>query len=152
MCVQLHNDQSAEVFSRQLLDIGNGKLPVDETSRLISLPDDVCNLITSIRELIEKVFPNIQLDYRNHDWLSEQAILAAKNKDAYQLNNLIQSSIQSEEITYKSIDTVVEAINYLTEILNSLDLLPHVLKLKIGVPIIILWNINQPKLCNGTRN
>jgi PIF1 helicase. len=60
-------------------------------------------------ELIEKVFPNIRLNYRNHDWLSEGAILAAKNKDVYQLNNVTQSSIQSEEITYKSIDTVVEA-------------------------------------------
>ncbi|VDM98400.1 unnamed protein product [Onchocerca ochengi] len=28
---------------------------------------------------------------------------------------------------------------------------PHVLQLKIGVPFIILQNINQPKLCNGTR-
>ncbi|VDN04241.1 unnamed protein product [Onchocerca ochengi] len=27
----------------------------------------------------------------------------------------------------------------------------HVLQLKIGVPIIMLRNINQPKLCNGTR-
>ncbi|GFX80702.1 ATP-dependent DNA helicase [Trichonephila clavipes] len=28
---------------------------------------------------------------------------------------------------------------------------PHILKLKIGVPVIMLRNINQPKLCNGTR-
>ncbi|GFS97796.1 ATP-dependent DNA helicase [Trichonephila clavipes] len=28
---------------------------------------------------------------------------------------------------------------------------PHILKLKIGVPVIMLRNVNQPKLCNGTR-
>jgi len=72
-------------------------------------------------------------------------------------NNVIQSTIQSDEITYKSIDTVVEAdevVNYPTEFLNSFDLPgipPHILKLKIGVPIILLRNINPPKLCNGTR-
>ncbi|XP_013794247.1 uncharacterized protein LOC106478262 [Limulus polyphemus] len=113
--------------------------------------------MTSKEELVEKVFPNIQTNYKNHDWLSERAILAAKNKDVYELNNIIQSNIQSEAVTYKSVDTVVEAdetVNYPTEFLNSLDLPgmpPHVLQLKIGVPIIMLRNINQPKLCNGTR-
>lgn len=47
-----------------------------------------------------------------------------------------------------------EVANYQTEFLNSLDLpdMPlHVLVLKIGVPIILLRNINLPQLCNGTR-
>ncbi|GFS67020.1 ATP-dependent DNA helicase [Trichonephila clavipes] len=94
---------------------------------------------------------------RNHNWLSERAVLAAKNKDVYQLNHFILSSIQSEKVIYKSIDTIVEAdevVNYPSEFLNSLDLPgmpPHVLKLKTGVPVIMLRNVNQPKLCNGTR-
>ncbi|GFY07254.1 ATP-dependent DNA helicase [Trichonephila clavipes] len=28
---------------------------------------------------------------------------------------------------------------------------PHILQLKVGVPIMMLQNINQPELCNGTR-
>ncbi|KAK1334663.1 LOW QUALITY PROTEIN: hypothetical protein QTO34_005671 [Cnephaeus nilssonii] len=156
MRVQLQNDRSPEIFSHQLLEIGNRKVPVDLTSGRIPLPHNFCNLVTSKEELVEKVFPNIQTNYKNHDWLSERAILAAKNKDVYELNNIIQSNIQSEAVTYKSVDTVVEAdeaVNYLTEFLNSLNLpgMPlHVLQLKIGVPIIMLRNINQPKLCNGT--
>lgn len=49
-------------------------------------------------------------------------------------------------MTYKSVNTML---------LNSLKfsgLPPHKLQLKVGsVVIIILRNINQPRLCNGTR-
>ncbi|XP_036329431.1 uncharacterized protein LOC118741539 [Rhagoletis pomonella] len=91
------------------------------------------------------------------NWLSTHAILAAKNIDVNTINFTIQNGIPGETTTYKSIDTVVnqdEVVNYPTEFLNSLDLPgmpPLVLTLKIGVPIILLRNINPPRLCNGTR-
>jgi ATP-dependent DNA helicase PIF1 len=157
MRVQVQNDRSAEIFSHQLLEMGNEKVPVDPTSGRISLPHNLCTCVKSKEELVEKVFPSIQTNYTNHDWLGERAILAAKNKDVNELNNIIKANIQSEEVTYRSVDTVVEAdeaVQYPTEFLNSLDLpgMPsHVLQLKTGVPIIMLRNINQPQLCNGTR-
>ena len=99
---------------------------------------------------------DISGNYKNPSWLSERAILAAKNKDVHELKNTIQLNIHGELVPYKSVDSVVEAeeaVNYPTDFLNSFDLPgmpPHVLKLKIGMPIIKLRNINQPKLCNGT--
>ncbi|VDM93013.1 unnamed protein product [Onchocerca ochengi] len=83
--------------------------------------------------------------------------IAARKKDVDELNDIIHSDIQSETVTYKSVDIVVEADEMVmnpTEFSDTFDLLgmpAHVLQLKVGVSIIMLRNINQPKLCNGTQ-
>lgn len=157
MRVALLNDPSAEVFSNQLLTIGNGRIPVDASNGLISFPPNFCNFVSTKEELINKVFPNIIANHKNYDWLSERAILAAKNKDVDHLNCIIQNQIVGLLHSFKSIDCVTnedEATNYPTEFLNSLDvpgLPPHNLQLKVGSVVIMLRNLNQPKLCNGTR-
>ena len=141
MRVRLQNDDSGETFSDQLLAIWNGKLPLDSISERIELPAEFCNLVTSKNELVEKVFPNILTNYKNHKWLSERAILAAKNKNVQKINNIIFNKIRDQAVIYKSVDIVLEpneVVNYPTEFLNSVDItgfLPHVLQLKIGVPI-----------------
>ena len=143
MRVRLQNDDSGQT--------------VDSISGRIQLPADFCNLVTSKNELIEKVFPNILKNYKNNKWLSERAILAPKNIDVHEINNIVLTKIRDQAVLYKSVDTVLEpneAVNYPSEFLNSIDpsgFPPHVLQLKIGVPIILLRNINPPKLCNGTR-
>jgi len=66
------------------------------------------------------------------------------------INFCIKDAISDKPITYKSIDTVMnqnEVINYPIEFLKSLDFpgMPqHILILKIGMPIILLQNINPP--------
>ncbi|XP_055584901.1 uncharacterized protein LOC129737764 [Uranotaenia lowii] len=157
MRVQLLNDASAGRFAKQLLDIGNGKMPIDETTKCITFPADFCEIVATKDQLISKVFPDIGHNHKNHQWLSVRAILAPKNQDVNAINYSIQDAIEGDERTYKSVDTVTntdEVVNYPTEFLNSLDLPglpPHVLILKVGVPIILLRNINPPRLCNGTR-
>ncbi|CAB3244972.1 unnamed protein product [Arctia plantaginis] len=152
MRVALLNDTSAEDFSEQLLTIGNGQVPVDESSGLISFPNNFCNFVSSKDELINNVFPDIISNYENNEWLSDRAILAAKNKDVDDLNYIIQNKIIGTMHSFKSIDCVTnedEATNYQIEFLNSLDvpgLPPHNLRLKVGSVVIMLRNINIPKL------
>uniref|UniRef100_A0A1B6IXJ6 Uncharacterized protein n=1 Tax=Homalodisca liturata TaxID=320908 RepID=A0A1B6IXJ6_9HEMI len=124
MRVALLNDTSAEDFSEQLLTIGYGRVPVDESSGLISFPPNFYNFVSSKDELINKVFPNIITNLKNNEWLSERAILAAKNKDVDDLNYIIQNEIIGTLHSFKYIDCVTnedDAINYPIECLNSLD-------------------------------
>ncbi|XP_037903681.1 uncharacterized protein LOC119647012 [Hermetia illucens] len=157
MGVALLNDTSAEDFSEQVLIIGNSGVPVDESSGLISFPQNFCNFVSSKDELINKVVPNIIINYKNNEWLSERAILAAKNKDVDDLNHIIQNDIIRTMHSSKSIDSVTnedESTNYPIEFLSSLDvprLPPQNLCLKFGSVVIMLRNINPLKLCNGTR-
>jgi len=157
MHVKLQNDLSAEIFFKQLLDIGDGKMECHENTQLNKLPHKFCNIVDSKNVLIEIVFPNICDNYSKHQWLGERAIFAAKNIHVDEINFTIQETLSGELILFKSIDTVTnenEIVNYPIEFLNSLDLLgfpPHNLRLKIGSPIILLRNINAPKHCNRTR-
>ncbi|XP_044315200.1 ATP-dependent DNA helicase pfh1-like [Drosophila rhopaloa] len=106
MRVALQNDPSAAEFSRQLLALGNGEIPVDVSTGLISFPANFCEFTSSKEELITKVFPDIAQNYKNLDWISERAILAAKNNDVDSLNFVIQSQIAGELHSYKSVDSV----------------------------------------------
>ncbi|XP_014208257.1 uncharacterized protein LOC106639256 [Copidosoma floridanum] len=54
-------NNSAAQFSKQLLAVGNGKVPVDATSGLITLTNDFGRFVDSQLSLIENVFPNIKL-------------------------------------------------------------------------------------------
>ena len=62
-----------------------------------------------------------------------------------------------DEMVYHSFDCAVDDPQnyYPEEFLNTLtpnSLPPHVLKLKIGYPVILLRNIDPAnRLCNGTR-
>lgn len=156
MRVKLKNDQSAAIFSKQLLEIGNGKIASD-ASGFICFPTNFCRFMSSIDELIATVYPDIDTNCKNLDWLSERAILAPKNIDVDKINLKIQSSIGGPLRCFNSVDCVTnpdESVNYPSEFLNSLEVSgmpPHILQLKIGAVIIMMRNLNQPKLCNGTR-
>ena len=157
MRVHLHGDNAAGYFSHQLLQLGDGKWQVDPASGTVSFPSNFCTVAKSLEELKLAVFPNIQDQFKNPEWLCEKAILAPKNSSVNSINSQIHNFLPGISKNYKSIDTVTDpaqAVYYPTEFLNSLDppgMPSHNLELKIGAPIILLRNLDPPKLCNGTR-
>jgi ATP-dependent DNA helicase PIF1 len=73
------------------------------------------------------------------------------------LNLQIPNMLLTNCRIYKSVDVVIypsKAVPYPVEFLNSLEpkgIPPHNLQLKIGVPIMLLRNLDPPELFNGTR-
>ncbi|XP_067945211.1 ATP-dependent DNA helicase PIF1-like [Watersipora subatra] len=92
-----------------------------------------------------------------HQWLKERVILAPKNDTVDHINQLLLEKIPGTTTSFLSIDCVVEendSVNYPTEFLNSLQLAsmpPHNLQLCVGAPVMLLRNLDSPRLCNGTR-
>ena len=157
MRVHLFGDQDAGSFANILLSIGNGEIPVNQADGQISIPNGCCTLASNLTELITHVYPNISQNYKTREWLCERAILAPKNDMVSFINQKILKNIPEEEKFYRSIDKTLsedEAIQFPTEFLNSLSpsgMPPHVLSLKMGAPVILLRNLDPPRLCNGTR-
>ncbi|XP_054708552.1 uncharacterized protein LOC129218338 [Uloborus diversus] len=90
MRVQVQNDPSAHVFSKQLLDIGNGEIELYQNTHYIKFPDNFCTAVETKSKLIESVFPDILNNYLNHNCLCNHAILAARNVDVDEINFQIQ--------------------------------------------------------------
>jgi hypothetical protein len=106
MRVELQNDQYGEVFAKHLFNIDNDKIPVDSSSGYIIFSTNFYHYTKTKTELIEKVFLNNAQNYKDHVWLNEKVILAAKHVDVNKMNFQIQNNITGELMTYKSIDSV----------------------------------------------
>ncbi|XP_039855293.1 ATP-dependent DNA helicase PIF1-like [Panicum virgatum] len=93
----------------------------------------------------------------SRDYITSRAILSTRNERVDMINMKMISSFRGDKMVYHSFDSAIDDPHnyYPSEFLNTLTpngLPPHVLKLKIGCPIILLRNINPANgLCNGTR-
>ncbi|CAN1165972.1 hypothetical protein LINPERHAP2_LOCUS26469 [Linum perenne] len=116
-----------------------------------------------IQDIVKATYPDILHNYQNAAYLASRAVLAPHHDMVHKVNAHVLSLIPGEEITYLSSDSIdsekgkqnVIHPEFPNELLNSLQIpgFPdHEIKLKVGVPIILLRNIDQAAgLCNGTR-
>ncbi|XP_072060369.1 uncharacterized protein [Arachis hypogaea] len=100
---------------------------------------------------------------RDIDFFKARTILAPTLDIVEEVNNYLMAIIHGGEKLYLISDSICmdegnmesQLDLYGSELLNSINcsgLPPHKLILKVGVPVMLLRNINQPSgLCNGTR-
>ncbi|GFX07195.1 ATP-dependent DNA helicase [Trichonephila clavipes] len=156
MRVHLQHDLRAEIFSKLLIDIGDGK--IKEMEGRINIPESLGNIVGDLIILTERIYPNIhQIGINCLSWLKERAILTPTNDSANNINNFLLNKLTTKHAKYESVDSVMaaeDAVHYTVKFLNILNppgILPHFLNLKIGAPIMLLRNFNPPKLCSGPK-
>lgn len=160
-------------FAKWILQVGDGNATLaarkertqDTAEDQIVVNESLLLPATSdpLYSLCQSVFPDFTSDYKDLDKIRETAILTPKNDTVNEINTYLLSKIPGIEKEYLSNDGFAEDekhsgefdLSYPLEYLNSLEFpgLPaHRICLKVGAPIMLLRNINQPEgLCNGTR-
>jgi hypothetical protein len=160
----------ATSFASWLLDVGNGRIgePVtegDADASWIDIPTRYCieDNEQGLAELIGFIYDQPTLRTPSAITLQQKAIVCPKNETAYIINTKVLEMVEGELTAYASYDIAIptgttgseaEAL-YPPEYLNTFNLTgfpPHHLELKVGVPIMLLRNVNVAGgLCNGTR-
>ncbi len=148
-----------------MLNVGDGNLsPIVEEEGVdldwikipshMRLPVEDC----SLRGIIRTIYLHHQCHFRDAMYLMQRNILAPKNTDVDEINNAILESLYEELHTYLSANSlipteegasVVAGVSmfslYPVEFLDTLQfsgIANHELELKVGVPILLLCNLN----------
>ncbi|XP_057455304.1 uncharacterized protein LOC130746629 isoform X2 [Lotus japonicus] len=163
-----HENLEIKKFADWLLDIGDGKLNrSSDGESTIEIPKDLLILESEnpIQSLIDFSYPFMldNLERKNYKFFEERAILAPTLESVEVVNNEMLCKIPGCVKEYLSCDSTcksdedseIEAEWFTSEFLNNIKCsgIPnHKLLLKVGVPIMLLRNIDQAGgLCNGTR-
>jgi hypothetical protein len=153
-------DVAAQEFARWLLEVGHGQ-NMNANSQ-IRFPDGM--RVDNLDSLIASIYPGIDsIPPPPPDYFLNQMILAPRNADVGDINQKILECMSGEMRQYISADDIIREAgadpldddpipNEFLCSVHSSSLPPGELNLKIGCPIILLWNLAPSRgLCNGTR-
>ncbi|PNY08607.1 ATP-dependent DNA helicase PIF1 [Trifolium pratense] len=153
-------------FGKWILDIGDGKLGCSEDGEaMVEIPQEFCipSFGDPIGDIVSSTYPCFLDNIGNLGFLSGRAILAPTLEIVESVNDYAVSIIPGKEKEYLSCDSMCKCDEDIgidrrwitTEFLNDIKCsgMPnHKLVLKVGVPIMLLRNIDVSSgLCNGTR-
>src|SRR6266540_4084195 len=120
--MRVHNDRW---FTDYLLRVGNGTEEADEEGN-ICLPEDICVPSTGedgdLEKLIEHVFPALDDNMADPNYMTSRAILSTKNDTVDTINKRMIECFRGEEKIYHSFDSAEDDPHdfYAPEFLNSL--------------------------------
>ncbi|KAM0870508.1 hypothetical protein ACQ4PT_039955 [Festuca glaucescens] len=153
-----------------VLAVGDGTVPMttregEASPSWICIPNDVALLSDADPKgtIIDAIYESFAQNYNDPAYLGSRAIVCPTNSNTDDINDILLSKVPGDVTHFDSCDTICQSMDhvadadllYSPEFLHGIELsnFPHHrISLKIGVPIMLLRNINQSiGLCNGTR-
>ena len=165
------NNAKLNAFSKWLLELGEGKLKIhnDINPFATTIDDKYISKSTTDEEFVHEIYNNLSSHFDNNNinnlnankkYFLNRAILTTKNCTVNDLNATIIENITPNDNpihTYIATNSVSPEDAWQADLQYLKHELPsgfplHKLQLKVGLPIMILRNLDvDSKLCNGTR-
>ena len=146
-------DEDSQNYARFLIDVGEDKLLKNNEGE-IELPEEMVLQQENIVECLRLVYPSFE---NPSEIFSKKCILVPLNESVRNINSKCINRFPGNLREYLSFNSVTDGTNathFPIEFLDSIELSglpPHKLQLKIGSPIVMMRNLDPPRLCNGTR-
>ena len=152
-------DSGAQESSEYLQDVGSGTILLagvgDVGPNAVAVPSEFKLETTTMSNLCDFVFHDLDNHFQNADWLASRAIIAPTNKAVDEINTVMMDRFPGQERVYNCSDTVDNEHHYPVEFINRLTpsgFPPHELRVKRDSCIMILRNFDAAAgHCNGTR-
>lgn len=166
MRVRATGNPELEAFDGWCLSLGDGTAPVVSGEDMVKLPAELCVRIgdkttdssVTMSGFCDLIYPDIETNTGDSNWLEGRAILAPTNRMVDKINEEITTKLPGEAtvlLSSDALDNPEDAFRFNIEYLNTLSpmgLPQHRLALKPGMVLMLLRNINPSQgLCNGTR-
>ena len=156
----MRTDADEVEFSQYILKLGEGREDIIQEINENSVVIPGQYLVHDMNTLIERVFPNLEMEDKELSSLTEGTIYAPLNKNIKNLNAICIGRFPGQKKVYLSNDTILQedqkdAIPI--EFLNTLTpsgMPDNELVLKVNAPVMLLRNLQAGPQCslrNGTR-
>ena len=153
------------MFSEWVLGIGDGSIgESNDFDITLHIPHDLLpSRGDPLAAIVAHTYPDLLHNIADPSFFNDRAILAPTNAIVDAINDYVMDLIPGDENTYLSCDSPCNDSGnvggpsdlHTPEFLNTISasgLPAHKLRLKVGVPVMLLRNIDQNLgLCNGTR-
>ena len=150
------NDENTKRFCETLLKVGEGKIPINSNGEL-GIPEGFGIVLSLYDSLLNIVYPEFVQKCMDPNYLSERTILAPFNDMVDKVNYRILARLPDAQRQYLSVDTPVhnsQVVEFQAELLHPQQpsgIPSHVINLKVSAPIMLLCNLDAPRLCKETR-